>query len=58
MTESDYRRVLGWLDSTLEVFRGYKGRLTVREVRIRSLLAVIRQEIAEEYVKAKEASKR
>jgi len=54
MTDSDYRQVLNWLDSALEVFMSYRGKMSVKEVRVRSLLAVLRQELAEEHLKVKE----
>ena len=48
MTEYDARRIIDWLDSALELFRANGGRLTVREVRILSMLSVARQELNDE----------
>ncbi len=48
MTDHDARRIIDWLDSALELFRANEGRLSVREVKILSMLAVARQELNEE----------
>lgn len=48
MTDYDARRIIDWLDSALELFRANEGRLTVREVKILSMVAVARQELNEE----------
>lgn len=45
MTDHDARRIIDWLDSALELFRANEGRLTAREVRILSMIAVARQEL-------------
>jgi hypothetical protein len=47
MTENDSRRILDWIDSALELFRYHEGQLSAKEVRIRSLLSVARNELAE-----------
>lgn len=46
MTNTDARRILDWIDSALELFHHNKGHLTAREVRILSMIAVARQELA------------
>lgn len=48
MTDHDARRIIDWLDSALELFHANDGRLTVREVRILSMIAVARQELEDE----------
>ena len=48
MTETDTRRIIDWLDSALEIFRANEGRLNAKEVRILSMLAVARQELADD----------
>lgn len=48
MTDFDSRRILDWIDSALELFRNNEGQLNAREVRIRSLLSVARNELADE----------
>ncbi len=48
MTDHDARRIIDWLDSALELFRANEGRLSVREVKILSMLAVARQDLNEE----------
>lgn len=47
MTDADIQRLLGWIDSALELFHKNKGHLTVREIRVLSMLAVVREELAE-----------
>lgn len=47
MTDNDAQRMLGWIDSALELFKKNEGQLTAREIRIRSLLAVVRNELAD-----------
>ena len=47
MTDSDTHRILGWLDSALELFQKDEGKLSAHEIRIRSLLAVVRNELSE-----------
>lgn len=47
MTDVDAQKILGWIDSALELFHRNKGHLTVREIRILSMLAVVREELAE-----------
>lgn len=47
MTDGDVQRILAWLDSALELFHKSKGHLTVREIRVLSMLAVVREELAE-----------
>jgi hypothetical protein len=47
MSDSDAERMLGWIDSALELFQHNEGRLSAREVSIRSMLAVVRNELAE-----------
>jgi len=48
MTDHDARRIMDWLDSALELFQANKGRLSVREVRILSMIAVAREELDNE----------
>ena len=45
MTDFDSRRILDWIDSALELFRNNEGHLNAREVLIRSLLSVARNEL-------------
>lgn len=47
MTDSDAQRVLEWIDSALELFRVNEGKLNAREIRIRSMLAVVRNELSD-----------
>ncbi|HWA88157.1 MAG TPA: hypothetical protein VG710_18155 [Opitutus sp.] len=47
MTDVDTQRILAWIDSALELFHKNKGHLTVREIRVLSMLAVGREELAE-----------
>jgi hypothetical protein len=47
MTDSDTERMLGWIDSALELFQHNEGQLSAREISIRSMLAVVRNELAE-----------
>jgi len=56
MNESDYRRVEAWIDAALDVFRSKESKLTVSDIRIRALLGNVRQEIAQEIVKARRAA--
>jgi hypothetical protein len=58
MKESDQRQVIAWLDAALEVFSRYRGELNRSEVRIRSLLAVLRQDMAEELEQSKSGTSR
>lgn len=46
MTTTDARRILDWIDSALELFHHHQGHLTAREIRILSMLAVARRELA------------
>jgi hypothetical protein len=46
MKQSDVFQVMAWVDSSLEMLRAYEGRLNGNEIRIRSLLTVIRGELA------------
>ncbi len=48
MTDNDAHRIIDWLDSALELFHANQGHLTVREVRILSMIAVARQELDDE----------
>jgi hypothetical protein len=48
MTDHDARRIIDWLDSALELFHANEGRLTAREVRILSMIAVARKELDDE----------
>jgi hypothetical protein len=48
MSDSDYRRLMAWLDVSLDIFRAHEGRLAVRDIRLQSLLAVLREEVAAE----------
>ena len=48
MTDNDARRIIDWLDSALELFRANEGRLSARDVRILSMIAVARQELDDE----------
>ena len=57
MTDFDSRRILDWIDSALELFRNNEGHLNAREVRIRSLLSVARNELAEETERRDKASR-
>lgn len=47
MTDADNQRIIAWIDSALELFHKNKGHLTVREIRVLSMLAVVREELAE-----------
>jgi hypothetical protein len=58
MTETDARRILDWLDSALEIFRANNGRLNAREVSILSMLAVARQELADDVGHTRDRSER
>jgi hypothetical protein len=48
MAESELRKVIAWLDASLEVFRANEGRLTAAEIRLRSLIAVLHAEAGEQ----------
>lgn len=48
MTDYDARRIIDWLDSALELFRANEGRLTVKEIKLLSMIAVARQELDDE----------
>jgi hypothetical protein len=47
MTDHDTERMLGWIDSALELFHVNEGKLNAREIRIRSMLAVVRNELSD-----------
>jgi hypothetical protein len=46
MTAADAPRILDWLDTALELFHVNRGRLNAQEIRILSMIAVARQELA------------
>lgn len=46
MTEADYERILRCLDSALRIFRDSPGRHSVAEIKIESLLSVVRKTVA------------
>jgi hypothetical protein len=45
MTNADILRLLSALDSNLQIFADYDGRLSSKEVRLRSLLSLVRSEL-------------
>lgn len=47
MSEADVRRVIQGLDQVLRVFRQNEGRLTGAQIRARSMLSIVRSEIAQ-----------
>lgn len=47
MSEADVRQVIEGIDAALNVFRRNEGRLTVSQIRARSMLSVVRSEVAE-----------
>jgi hypothetical protein len=46
MSAADAQRILDWLDTALELFHVNRGRLNAQEIRILSMIAVARQELA------------
>jgi hypothetical protein len=50
MRQTDVFQIMGWIDSSLEMLRGYEGRLNGSEIRIRSLLTVVRAELARDLI--------
>jgi hypothetical protein len=50
MKQSDLFRVIQWIDASLEMLQAYEGRLKGAEVRIRSLLTVVRQELSRDLI--------
>jgi hypothetical protein len=50
MKQADVFHIIGWIDSSLEMLRGYEGRLNGAEVRIRSLLTIVRQELSRDLI--------
>jgi hypothetical protein len=50
MKQSDVFQIMGCIDSSLEKLQAYEGRLNGAEVRIRSLLMVIRAELARDLI--------
>ncbi len=50
MKQSDVFQIMAWIDSSIEMLRGYEGRLNGSEVRIRSLLTVVRSELARDLI--------
>lgn len=50
MKQTDVFQIMTWIDSSLEMLRAYEGRLNGNEVRIRSLLTVVRSELARDLI--------
>lgn len=50
MRQTDVFQMMAWIDSSLAILRGYEGRLNGSEVRIRSLLTVVRAELARDLI--------
>ena len=50
MKQTDVFQIMAWIDSSLEMLQAYEGRLNGNEVRIRSLLTVIRAELARDLI--------
>lgn len=48
MSATDAQHILDWLDTALELFHVNQGRLNAQEIRILSMIAVARQELAAE----------
>lgn len=48
MSETELRKILGWVDSALDVYRVHEGKLTVSEISTRSMLIVVRQKLVED----------
>jgi hypothetical protein len=46
MKDDELERVLAGLDSAIAVFRRNEGKLKVTDIRIQSILATVRQELA------------
>jgi hypothetical protein len=52
LDESELRRLMATLDEALEVFNHHEKRLTARQIRLRSYLAVMRQEALEQLLES------
>jgi hypothetical protein len=50
MKQADVFHIIGWIDSSLDMLRAYEGGLNGAEVRIRSLLTVVRQELSRDLI--------
>lgn len=48
MTPAETREILASVDIALRIYRKNEGKLNVQEVRLKSLLAVVRAELIEE----------
>jgi hypothetical protein len=46
MKPNDVFQIIRWVDASLEMLKAYEGSLKGPEVRIRSLLAVVRNELS------------
>ena len=48
MSESDLKKIVTCVDDALEVFRKNEGRLTALEVSVKSMLCVVRNQVADQ----------
>ncbi len=50
MKQTDFFQIIGWIDSSLEMLQAYEGRLKGPEVRVRSLLTIVRNELSRDLI--------
>ena len=57
MKQTDAFGILGHIDASLAMLQSYEGRLNGSEVRIRSLLAIVRNELTRDIIENTEPEK-
>jgi hypothetical protein len=57
VTDTELRNILKAIDSALEVYQKYEGKLTAPEISVKSMLTAVRAQISAEWARERAAEK-
>jgi hypothetical protein len=57
MTETELRNILKAIDTALESYKKYEGKLTAPEISVKSMLMAVRMQVAAQLMRERAATK-